>query len=163
LITHEQLKEALSYDAETGLFTWAQRRTNGAEGLAGSNPDGRYITISIKRKRYYAHRLAWFFVHGEWPKNQIDHINGIKTDNRIANLREITRAENQQNQRQAHKDAKTTRLLGACRCTFTKRWQAHIQVNGKQKNLGRFDTAEEAHAAYLAAKRELHPFGEVAK
>jgi hypothetical protein len=162
LITADKLKELLHYDPDTGDFTWKVVRKNGRAGLAGTTTNGGYRQIVINCKFYRAHRLAWLYVYGKWPENEIDHINGVRNDNRIANLREATRSENQQNQRRAHVSKKSG-LFGATYCTFTKRWQVNIRFNGKQKHIGRFDTPELAHAAYLAAKKKFHPFGEIAK
>ena len=114
MVPIDYIKECLSYDSETGLFLWLKRPDNhfspnqvqhghnkhraGTE--AGSIKNGYKsitITYQCKRYKYYAHRLAWFIYYGEWPKNQIDHINGVRTDNRIKNLRSVTVSENRKN------------------------------------------------------------------
>lgn len=108
--------------------------------------------------RYFAHRLAWLIYYGTWPKDQIDHIDGDRSNNRIANLREATHDENCENQHRAQSDNYTTGLLGA---SFDKRkrvFRASIMVKKVVYRLGTFKTAEEAHQAYLAAKRQLHAF-----
>lgn len=95
-ITH--LKEILNYNPETGIFTWKSRRPRIRVGqIAGSKNNERYVNIKIDGILYKAHRLAWLYMTGEWPKDQIDHINGIRDDNRFCNLREVTNASNQWN------------------------------------------------------------------
>ena len=157
-LTAERLREVLNYDAETGIFTWlARTRNRVAVGDVAGSPDRYgYLRIKIDGRIHSAHRLAWLYVHGEWPKDQLDHINGIRTDNRITNLREATNAENGHNRRKPHSN-NTTGYLGVKR--DRGRFQALIRLDGKQRYLGLFDTPEAAHAAYLEAKRRLHPFG----
>lgn len=156
-LSAERLRELLSYDADTGGFTWLVNRGSAAKvgGPAGRKVGGGYIQIGIDGRRYMAHRLAWLYVHGHWPDVEIDHISGEPEDNRIANLREATRSQNLQNLRRARADSRSG-LLGVSRAAG--RWLAQIQTSGKKKYLGLFDTAESAHNAYLAAKAELHPF-----
>lgn len=104
-----------------------------------------------------AHRLAWVHVHGSWPAGDIDHINGDKLDNRIANLRDVTRSVNKENMRSARGDNKVG-LLGVHvrRQNTTRPYVASIRVSGKLIHLGAHNTPEAAHAAYLEAKRRLH-------
>jgi hypothetical protein len=151
-ITQEYLKALLDYDRETGVFAWkVKRRHIKAGSVAGSICEG-YINISIDKKLQKAHRLAWLYVNGEFPNGEIDHINGNRADNRIVNLRQVTRAQNMQNM-----DSKN----GTCGTSYAKhisRWRAGIRKNGKRYNLGCFATQEEAHAAYLKAKQEMHEF-----
>jgi len=155
-ITAERLRELLHYDPETGIFTWridaARCRRKGS--IAGANADsGRYSSITIRRTIFKAHRLAWLYVHGSLPVGMIDHINGIKSDNRIANLRDVSFITNMENQRAAHSNNK----LGIMGVTlFRGRYSAHIRTNKVLRFLGSFPTPELAHAAYIAAKREKH-------
>ena len=142
--TPAMLRELLDYSPDTGIFVWRVSIGAARAGTVAGTSCRGYCRIMVFGKRYSAHRLAWLFVHGEWPKLQIDHINGKRSDNRIANLREATNAENGQNQ------------LGRGVSRSGKRWEARIRLGGPQIRLGSFDTQEEAHAAYLAAKLALH-------
>jgi len=149
--------ERLNYDAETGAFVW--RRSFGrAKGgtQAGRSTNQRYAYVCVLGETFLAHRLAWFYVMGDWPKGEIDHINGNKFDNRFCNLRDVPHATNTQNIRAPHKRNVTSGFLGVRRRHGAAWFNASISVNRKHHNLGRFDTAEEAHAAYLEAKRKLH-------
>ena len=156
-LTAERLRELLSYEPETGEFRWRVGRggTAVAGGRAGCKQTIGYRRIGVAGRMYWEHRLAWLYVNGTWPSDQIDHVNGVKGDNRIANLREATRSENQGNLRQARSDSKTG-LLGVHWNKPNKKFMAQIMFSGKQKYLGLFSTAEQAHQAYLVAKRELH-------
>ena len=150
------IRQVLEYNKETGKFMWKVRVNSkvpsGAN--AGTPQNNGYILITIKTKKHLAHRLAWFFEHGEFPNGNIDHINGVRTDNRIVNLRVVTTSENQHNQR---KPRAGNPYLGVSAVKGTKYWQAHIAANGKQKNLGRFKTPEEARDVYIEAKKIWHP------
>lgn len=147
-------RDLLVYSPETGEFTWRVKR-NGTRpgGKAGGHRPGGYVGIRIDYQMYAAHRLAWFYVYGEWPQHSIDHINGNPSDNRIANLRDVPHVVNMQNQRRALSTSKTgllgTHQVGDMFC-------AEIVVHGRVKYLGTFWTAELAHAVYLRAKRKLH-------
>lgn len=102
MITQEYLKERLTYNPQTGVFIWNSSNIKGhvKKGkIAGSKDSRGYIKIQIDRKDYTAHRLAWLYEYGEWPKYTIDHINRIKYDNSINNLRDVTQAENNKNQK----------------------------------------------------------------
>jgi hypothetical protein len=157
-LTLERLKEVLLYLPDTGDFVW--RKSLGWKGglgkVAGYQSHG-YISITIDQVAYRAHRLAWLWCFGRWPAtSHLDHRNGVRSDNRIANLREATNAENLQNLR-GPKSHSTTGVLGVHR-SKEGNFVAQITVNGKRKHLGRFPTAEAAGAAYLEAKRQLHPY-----
>ena len=150
----EKLNEILEYESETGLFTWKVSRKGCTKGkFVGSvNPRG-YVFIHVLGKYFQAHRLAWLMVHGEWPKQQIDHINRIKTDNRIANLREASHTLNQQNRVKALRNNSLV-VIGVSR--HNSGFQARIGVNGMVKSIGVFKSIEEASAAYKEAKNHLH-------
>lgn len=158
-LTDERLQELLSYDPETGEFKWRSNRrgTARAGSVAGTLSRYGYRLIKIDGRGYFAHRLAWLYVYGRWPVDQIDHINTDKNDNRIANLREATGPENSGNQRKARAGS-TTGLLGVSWYRRRNKFKASIGLSGKIMYLGYFRTAEEAHQAYLKAKRELHSF-----
>jgi hypothetical protein len=153
-LTAERLRAVLDYDPETGVFTWKQRRKNCRVGaIAGSATVRGYIEIKIDGKHHLAHRLAWLHVHGTWPTNVIDHIDGNGSNNAISNLRDVTQSQNAENRKRAHANNKCG-LLGVGRSR--SKWRARILLYGEELHLGTFDTPEEAHAVYLAAKRELH-------
>lgn len=157
MLTQERLKELLLYTPETGVFIWRVNKNRNAlcGQIAGSMHSHGYIVIKIDCERYYAHRLAWLYVFGEWPRYGIDHINGARDDNSIINLRDITQAENKQNQTKPNIN-NSVKCLGVSRSG--RRFRAQIMISGESIELGKYDTREDAHAAYLAAKRELHPF-----
>lgn len=149
-ITHAELLSLLDYQPESGVFTW---KKSGA--VAGSPTADGYVKIKVRQRMYRAHRLAWFYVHGAWPSQLIDHINGDRADNRIANLRDVSNSVNRQNAKTANADSKTG-VLGVTYRPSKAKYQAQIAVNGKNRYLGMFDTEQEAHQAYLTAKREVH-------
>lgn len=156
-LTAERLRTVLSYDENTGVFVWkisAGRVKHGT--IAGKSAKCCHARVHIDGNDYWAHRLAWLYVYGAWPANEIDHINGVRSDNRIANLRDVSRSMNQQNQRRPQSDNKTSSYLGVSWRTRSSRWRATITIGGKQKDIGLFDTEEAAHEAYKAQKRILH-------
>lgn len=157
-LTIERLRQALDYDPETGVFRWKISTSNRAPAGAVSGTDNGvgYIRITIDGRRYYAHRLAWFWVHGEMPTHEIDHADGVRSNNAIRNLRHATHAENGQNQK-----LRSTNSSGKAGVSWSKRhgkWVAYIWSLGKKRHLGLFDCAEQASRAYLAAKARLHDF-----
>jgi hypothetical protein len=155
LVTHERLKELLSYDPETGIFTWKVTRGWVKAGdEAGSVFNNDYVRIGIDEKFYKRSRLAWFYVHGVWPKELIDHKNGVKSDDRLSNLREATKAENNRNAQRFKKNA--TGLRGVHWRKNIGRWEARIRNGNGNIYLGYFQTKEEAHKAYCEASAKLH-------
>lgn len=143
----DRVRASVSYDAETGVFrrlTSAGRRKAG--DIAGYVKSDGYRLISIDSRWHYAHRLAWLLTHGHLPDGEIDHINGSRDDNRLANLRECSRSQNMMNvsRRGCHWHKKR------------QRWQAMIRVAGKRKYLGSFLSESEARATYAAAAFRLH-------
>lgn len=160
-LTLDNLKYLFHYNPTTGLFTRLVAYCNCIKigDIAGSPDKDGYTVIKIKGKVYKAHRLAWFYHYGEWPKGEIDHINGVKSDNRLDNLRLSTRSGNLQNLKCALRNNYSTKLLGASACSNSDKFVARITVRGKVHNLGTYDTPQEAHEAYLEAKRRLHPYG----
>lgn len=156
-LTQERLKELLHYDPGTGLFTWLVCKTNATKvgDVAGSVEKKGYVVISIVNQRYKAHRLAWLYMTGKWPLDQIDHINGVKNDNRFVNFREASNIFNTQNQRRPRVN-NSLGILGVNYRDDQKRYCATICVNAKKIHLGSYKTPEEASAAYIEAKRKYH-------
>jgi hypothetical protein len=154
----KQLKKLLDYDSDTGLFTWRISPSNSIKKkqVAGTKNTNNHIQIKVFGKRYFAHRIAWLFTNGTWPSMMIDHINGIRNDNRIANLRQVTASENGHNQTKPHSRTKSG-YLGVSWVKSRNKWQAGLGINGKYKFLGYFDDAKSAHAEYLRAKKIHHP------
>lgn len=157
-LTQAQLHGLLSYDPNSGVFTWLKSTSYRVKvgDTAGSKNSNGYLLIQIDSKRYLAHRLAWLYVYGVWPKDEIDHINGARTDNRLCNLREATSSENNQNY--CMRTDNTSGYVGVGWHKRDRKWQAQIQHNKKKISLGTYDTPEEAHAVYVKAKRELHTY-----
>lgn len=152
-LTAARVRELLDYNPDTGVFTWkispAQRIKRGT--VAGAAAE--YVRIQIGGRKLRAHRLAWLYMTGAWPTQEVDHIDGDPLNNRWANLRNVSRVVNMQNQRQARSD-NPTKLLGAH--PHGRGYASTINVRGQTHYLGRFSTPEAAHAAYVAAKRRLH-------
>ena len=163
MITQNHLKEIVYYDPETGVFTWKPRpirdgrmrrhdlqwNTRYAGRRADRVAPSGYRRISLGNKKMQAHRAAWLYVNGYLPP-EIDHVNRVRGDNRITNLRPASHAENIVNQSpQARRNGA---LKGAYR--HRKRWHAKITLDWKVIFLGSFDTAEEAHAVYMKAAKE---------
>ena len=144
------LRDILSYNPETGDFLWKVSRQGRKFGIPTGylGRDGAR-TIRIDRTSYLAHRLAWFHYYGQWPKDQIDHINCNRSDNRIVNLRESSQLENRHNIRKNSNN--TSGYKGVSWHADTAKWRARITYMHKEYHLGLFDTAEEAHAAYCRA------------
>lgn len=147
MLTQSKLKSLLHYNPETGLFTRMKRTSNRITvGEASGSPDAKgYLCIRLEGKTHKAHRLAWLYVHGKWPDGEIDHINNQVADNRISNLRDVSKSLNQQNRRT---------VRGCSR--DGSRWKAQIRFNGQFMHLGCFASESEAHGAYLAAKAIYH-------
>ena len=159
MITQARLKELLHYDPDTGVFTRRVATNNRVKvgSVAGNTSTKGYVQVRVDRTRHYAHRLAFLYMTGELPPDVVDHINGVKDDNHWCNLRLATQSENMQNLRGPMSNS-TSGMLGVGWDKRRKKWQARIRVNNAVRHLGYFDTAQEAHAAYLKAKAELHPF-----
>lgn len=156
-LTVEFLRDMLSHDPDTGLFSWRKNRRKARVGVARTvcDKDG-YLLVCFNYKRHRVHRLAWFYHHGEWPKGQIDHIDGDKQNNRLHNLRDVSVAQNQQNRLRPTR-RNTTGFPGVSFEAQRGMFVARISAAGEKKFLGRFDTALNAYAAYLEAKQRLHP------
>lgn len=161
IITANELRKILNYNLATGIFIWISKvNSNALPGYcAGCLNSQKYLVIRINKKLYLAHRLAWLYVYGAWPKDQIDHINLDKSDNRIDNLREATQWQNEGNV--SIRRDNTSGIKGVSWYKRDRKWRANIQINGKQKNLGFFDNIESAAFAYADAA--LERFGEFAR
>ena len=162
MITQARLRELLDYDPATGVFTWKVSRGPARVGsVAGWKETRGHICIEVDGRSYKAHRLAWLYVSGKWPRDQIDHINCVRTDNRIVNLREATSAENAANSLTYRNN--TSGFKGVNWHKKTGKWRAYIGVEGRITHLGLFARVEDAAAAYAEASARLHEdFGRVA-
>ena len=159
MITQERLKELFDYDPETGNLIWKvnlRGRFAKIGKIAGGPHCNGYRNLCVDQYRVLVHRMVWLYHHGFIPPNEIDHINGIKADNRIENLRLATRTENLQNTKKAR--SKHTNLIGVGYCKRDNVFVSSIRADGKRIHLGTFKTAEEAHTAYVVKKKELHSF-----
>ena len=153
MITQSELKKLLHYNPETGVFTWLKRKQGARKScIAGANHNCGYISIGINGKRYLSHRLAWLYMTGEWPKDQIDHINHIRNDNRIANLREATNQQNLKNTRISSRN--TSGVNGVHWYKGRNKWQVYVKVNQKVKHLGYFTDKFEAICARMSANNK---------
>lgn len=146
MIGADRVREALDYHPETGEFYWRVGGHGRTVGNRTGQFDGRYIMIQLDGRKYYAHRLAWLYVHGTWPETDVDHINENKTDNRLSNLRVATRGQNMLN---ITGPAKHNRFSGV-RGVSPRRGRWRATISGR--HLGDFDTIEEAAAAREAAR-----------
>ncbi len=160
-MTDEKIIEAFSYCPITGILSrkgqyYKSGRFSAYDEpkvVSGLNSYG-YVQVRLGQRTLLAHRIGWFLHHGYWPE-VIDHINGNPSDNRMENLRDISQAENVQNQRHA-KSNSTTGLLGVSFDKARGKFVAAVGIGGKRKFIGRFASVEEAHSAYVEKKREIH-------
>ena len=161
------IKDNLRYDPETGYLWWIKQNIGSGIPKNLFKPAGYlnrgYISIESSSKgirfRHGAHRLAWLLYYGVWPKKQIDHINGVRDDNRIVNLREATNAENSKNRKP--RVGCSSRYKGVSLDKRFGKWEVKIKVNYKSIYLGRYDNEEEAALAYNEAALKI--FGGYAK
>jgi hypothetical protein len=154
MLTADEARLRLDYDPATGIFARKYGRNRGHS--AGSIHVRGYRLINVDGVLYRASRLAWLIVYGQWPVNQVDHINGNRSDDRIANLRDVTNAENQHNAMVLRKNNRSG-FHGVHFSKTERRWRAHITVGYRRIMLGRFKTAQEAKSAYMEAKAKYHP------
>ena len=153
-LTAKQLRAVVDYNPDTGVFVWRHHRTNWEDLTAGCERDLGYIVIRINYRLYRAHRLAWLYVHGRWPRGEIDHINGDPSDNRIANLRLATIGQQRANSR-----IRSDNTSGAKGVWWEKRrgrWVAEIMHEGRKHHVGSYDNFEDAVAARTEAANRLH-------
>lgn len=153
ILTQEHLRSMFDYNEHTGLFVRRKATPIRGHKVGDVMPNG-YLRIGVDRQRYLAHRLAWFYVFGVWPENEIDHIDGNKLNNRIANLRDATPSMNQHNKRLMANN--TSGIQGVSWDAHNGKWAATIQAFKRKYFLGRFNTLTEARQVREAAKRELH-------
>lgn len=150
LITQRRLKELLNYDSVSGIFTWRVNKGSRARAgqIAGASDAYGYLVIRLDSVLYKAHRLAWLYCFGDWPEQNIDHINRVKSDNRLKNLRLADQSLNMHNA-----NRKTTRsgIVGVIWDPRRRKWAARIKVSYKNKFLGRFDRKADAVRAREAA------------
>lgn len=157
LVSVAYIREILNYCPETGILTWKKRVANRVRiGDVAGYSDGKKITFGIKGKLYLAHRVAWVLVHGEWPEQDIDHINGNPLDNRLENLRSVPHTANMFNRKKYANN--TSGFKGVVFHKGSQKWTASITANNKAKFLGNFDRKEDAAKAYELAAMEI--FGE---
>ncbi len=161
MITADQVRQLLDYSPETGEIRWKVDRLAGrksvrikAGAIAGGTSGSHGYRVIFIGKSYLAHRLVWLHVYGEWPPHQVDHINGDRLDNRLCNLRCATDGENKRNMKRRADNR--SGFKGVIYCKLTGRWRARIKVDGKIHELGRHNTPELAHAAYVAAAQKHH-------
>ena len=148
----EELRRLVNYDTETGIFTWlAQRQRVSAGDVAGSRNASGYWSIMIDYRGYLAHRLAWFYMYGEWPE-ALDHINRNRSDNRIGNLRIATQAENKCN---AKHPPNSSGLQGANWDHQRGMYRVRVSFKRRRRDFGYYKTALEAHVAYKMAVQAL--------
>lgn len=157
-LSAEFVRELFDYDATTGALVWKKRLSNrtAVGRVAGARDRHGYLVIGIRGRLYKAHRLAWLHAYGRWPRVHLDHINGVRHDNRINNLRECVDAENTQNV--GINKRNRSGYTGVSWDTARHKWFSSIAVGGKTYALGRYDSPDAAYSAYLNAKAELHRF-----
>lgn len=150
----QRIREVFDYNPEDGLLRWrvSPNRRIRVGSVAGCKNNGYYKTC-LDGAEVMAHRLVWAHYHGVWPEFEIDHINGNRADNRISNLRDVPHMVNSQNIKGPFRN-NSIGLLGVVK--DHGRYTARIGVNGKTIHVGMYGTPEEAHAAYMGAKRNLH-------
>lgn len=161
----EYVRSVLSYCAETGILTWLprsnDRRWTGryAGKIAGMIGKGGYVKVKLRKRRYLGHHLAWLIETGTWPRPEIDHKNGICSDNRLSNIRLATRSQNVANRGKF--GVTSSSLKGVSWHKATGKWQAQIVANGKKLGLGVYATEAEAHAIYMESA--VKHYGEFAR
>ena len=152
VVSRQLLLDVFDYDPDTGVFKWKtsiSRKSKVGERAGSVSKHLGYRILRFVNHQEYEHRMAWLYVYGRMPEGDVDHINGIKNDNRICNLREASRSKNMLNLHKPNKNNKCG-FLGVHK--VGNRFAARLMVNGKAKHLGCFETPEEAHKIYLEHK-----------
>lgn len=154
MLSFEEAKYLFNYNEHTGIVTWQVRKANciNVGDSTGAYDSSGYLRVYVNYKTYAAHRIAWLLMTGKWPTEQIDHINGIRDDNRWANLREASSHENAKNQ--AIPRNNTSGVVGVSFYPPLGKYAAYIRVNGKKKHLGYFHTIKEAEQSRKKASNE---------
>lgn len=158
MISAAEALELFCYTPANGVLTWRNTRGRIKAGCeAGSVTSEGYRAVCVARQRYYVHRIIWLITYGTFPVsgNDVDHVNGNRSDNRINNLRSVTRSQNGQNQHRG-RAGKTSKHIGVCWMARDKKWAAYIKVGGRRLSLGYHVTEGGASSAYLAAKAQYH-------
>ena len=152
VVNQKRVKQLINYDSETGVVTWKVTRSKASAGNQPSHIDAKgYRVIGIDSKVYRLHRIIWLWVYGYLPENEIDHINRDKLDNRLCNLREVTKTCNMRNR--AEQCNNSSSVTGVCFDSFNNTWMAYIKVNGNHKTVGRSkDKIEAIYLRYTAEK-----------
>jgi hypothetical protein len=153
MITYQRLTEVLSYSDQTGLFKWIKKTSIRCSDIVGHKTKSGYIVIRIDGRLYRAHQLAWMYVYKQFPIKFIDHINLVRDDNRICNLRLVTKKQNSENR--VNKNT-STGIRGIIWDKQRKKYAAYISQNNKTIGLGRFDLIEDAKNAYANAAKIYH-------
>jgi hypothetical protein len=163
-VTQERLKERLHYDQATGKFTYIKNRKKAFIGKDAGFVDCKgYRIISLSwNEKYVASSLVWLYIYGKFPDGKIRYINDDKTDLRLCNLKDVDTKECQQDFRKATKKS-SSGLLGVYWDNINQTWMSSITAQGKYRWLGRFKDKHDAHAAYLEAKKEMHPESKLAQ
>lgn len=159
LMTQERLKEVLSYNPENGVFKWRKSRPGCVAGREAGTIAYGYRQIEVDYKLFRASRLVWLYQTGGWPENLVDHINGIRDDDRWCNLRAATYQENARNRAPCNRN--TTGKVGVHPIKSNGKWGAEIGLDGSSIRLGSFECIDDAIAA--RCKAEKHLFGEFSK
>ncbi len=160
----EYLHKRLRYEPETGKLFWRDCEETHRSGRASANKEAftsktkhGYLHGSIDKKKLYSHRVAWAIYYGDWPREQVDHISGDRSDNRICNLREVSNKENAKNR--ALMPNNKSGVCGVYWCKANRNWTASIKINGKNKHLGSFSSIHDAKDAREAAQKQ-HGYSE---
>lgn len=158
MLTQSDLHDLLDYNPNTGVFCWKKKRRGiQINKTLGTDNGFGYLRITVLGKSYYAHRLAWMYVHGNLPHGEIDHINGIKHDNRIDNLRDLKSISNANNRTREQKNSKS-KVLGVSWNKKSNKWAAFICIYKERKYLGIFADIKDAEAAYQLERQKIQYF-----
>ena len=155
IMSQEYLKELITYDPDSGEVRWKVKKSGNTKigDIVGRTKTDGYRGVTIDRKEYCLHRIIWMFVYGYFPSVVLDHINGVKGDNRLCNLREATFSQNNQNRGMMSNN--TSGYRGVCWIKSNRKWRASISIKGKPKHIGLYSTKEEAFEAYLVAIKNI--------